>query len=168
MRFWILLVASWVSCMPNNESRVQVNQGGADQQSWFKTPEEIKRTIEGYGINIEGEAQFLYFDKLSELYGSKNIHQHKTTLVEPNGVHLLALDALSNWLSCKLLAKESEEHGAVFSGGLFTENKEKDCDACYNDDNRKWCDCDDGITLTDDSSAKGQKFKKVHSSISHG
>jgi len=159
MRLWILLVIGCVSCMPNNESQVQTNQGGADQQSWFKTPEEIKQTIEGYGIDIDGEDQLLYFDKLAELYGSKNIHQHKTMLVKPNGVYLLALDALSNWLSCKLLAKESEEQGAVFSGGWLTKNKEDDCNACYNNNKREWCDCDDEITL-DDHFAEGKKFQK--------
>ena len=159
MRFWILLVVGWVSCMPNNESQVKTNQGGADQQSWFKTPEVIKRTIEGYGIIIEGEAQLLYFDKLSELYDSKNIRQHKTMLVEPNGVYLLALDALSNWLSCKLLAKEDEEQGAIFSGGWLTVDKEENCDACYNDKGRTWCDCDDKITL-DSHFAEGEEFQK--------
>lgn len=157
MRFWILLVVGWVSCMPNNESQVKTNQGGADQQSWFKTPEEIKSTIEGYGIIIEGEAQLLYFDKLSELYGSKNIRQHKTMLVEPNGLYLLALDALSNWLSCKLLAKEDEEQGAIFSGSWLT--ADKNCDACYNDKDKPWCDCDDEITLGS-SFVEGKEFQK--------
>lgn len=159
MRLWILLVISCVSCMPNNESQVKTNQGGADQQSWFKTPEEIKRTIEGYGIYIRGEAQLLYFDKLAELYGSKNIRQQKTMLVKPNGVYLLALDALSNWLSCKLFAKEDEKQGAVFSGGWLTVDQEENCDACYNDDDKEWCDCDDEITL-DSHFVDDTEFKK--------
>ena len=143
----LLLVISLVSCMPNNESQVQTNQGVAGQQSWFKTPEKIKNTIEGYGIFIDRNAHLLYFDKLAELYGGKNIHQHETILVEPSGIYLLALDALSKWLSCQLLDKEDESKGAVFGGSWLSQRRK--CDPCYKDNSKEWCDCDDGITLDD-------------------
>lgn len=152
MKLSILLVGWLVSCLPSDESQVQTNQGGAFKQSWFKTPEEIKSTIEGYGIEIDGNEQLLYFDKLSELYGGKNIHQHRTMLVEPTGVYLLALDTLSNWLSCELIFKELST-GIVFKGGLFPANREPDCDACYANEEKDWCDCDDKITI-------GEKFNE--------
>lgn len=147
MRLWIALVISLVSCMPTNESQVQTNQGGADQLSWFKTPEEIKRTIERYGVNVYGEEELLYFDKLSELYGGKNVDQQQTTLTKPNGIYLLALDALSNWFSCQLLFKELKTKGAVFKGSLLFTEYQENCNTCYADKNSKWCDCDDEITL---------------------
>ena len=158
----LLLVVSLVACMPSEQSEVQ--SGGDEQLSWFKTPEEIKATIEGYGIDISPEDRLIYFDKLSELYGGKNIRQQKVTLVEPNGIYLLALDALSNWLSCQLIVKEkTTKEGFTFRGGLFTTNQ--NCDACYADDNEDWCDCDDQITL--DSMFADQPTSEQRKRIMH-
>ena len=167
MKLWMLLAVSWVSCTAKNDSQIQANQGAAEQPSWFKTPEEIKETIEvGYEISTKGDAQILYFDKLSELYGGKN--QQNTKLTEPNGVYLLALDTLSNWLSCQLLGKEIESQGYVFEGGVYTISTEKDCDACYANDELDWCDCDDGITLDNTFSGEeinNEKRKRIMHNI---
>ena len=141
------------ACKPVSDDASQTQ--GRDAYVWFKEPAVIRNTItKTWGINITEQDDIMFFSKLGNLYGAVDSITGRVQLREPSGTYVLALDLVSLWISDLLLAKQmldetkaSPSANMMFRGQIgFPLDSLPDSEACFDNNDRNWCDADDKIT----------------------
>ena len=133
----------------------------AVRPSWLLSPEQIESTIrDTWGLSISNDEAQTYFGAVHTLMGGTSVVRRTTLLTKPHELFVLTLDSLSAWVAAKLMTKQAQVEAAAAGdqfafrgftiGGLNPSDKISDpaqCQACFEDDAKPWCDCADGIAI---------------------
>ena len=100
----LLLIILLTACTKTDEATIKSEGAASMKHTWFKTPTEIKNTVENtFNITISDREKGDYFSTLGSLYGEFSEGEMQYTLNKPDGAYLLGLDIVSTWLSKRLL-----------------------------------------------------------------
>ena len=114
---------------------------------WYKTPAEIKATIENLGINLQRQEENALFIDLGLAYGGSNQHGKIRLGDRPTVLYTLAIAKVAWWLSGMLM--RDSHYGSdyrpeqLFNAGIAA----PDAQGCFSDTNQQWCDFDDQLKI---------------------
>ena len=114
MRAHIVITALLCSSCFNNHEEAALTKSSSDPanlSAWYRTPEFVLATIEGWGKGEEklvvlDEEKDIYINSLGLFYGGTDYLSKQTPLKIPNNAYVMTLDLVSSWIAYKLLSKE--------------------------------------------------------------
>lgn len=150
----ILLILGF--CLPLSckklDERSTIAAGGSPDEgrpAWLKSPEVLLGTITNtWSLQINRREKVEYFDSIYPLLGGTMVKSGQVLVKEPNGLYLLAVTKLTQWLSTKLIDQQ-EDKLRTGEPWMFDGIGAKDPDQeCFKDDTKDWCDFEDHVTMT--------------------
>lgn len=114
MRTHIVITVLLCSSCFNNHEEAALTKSGSDPanlSAWYRTPEFILATIEGWGegeekLAVSDEEKDIYINSLGLFYGGIDYLSKQTPLEIPNNAYVMTLSLVSSWIAYKLLSKE--------------------------------------------------------------
>ena len=114
MRAHIVIAMLLCNACFNNHEEAALTKSSSDPanlSAWYRTPEFILTTIEGWGegeekLAVLDEEKDIYINALGLFYGGTDYLSKQTPLEIPNNAYVMTLSLVSSWIAYKLLSKE--------------------------------------------------------------
>ena len=138
-----------MSCKkPPEESSLKAGGPTTIRNPYIRSPESIEGTLtKSWEIEISLEEKIKYINPLYDFLGGVKVSQFQSTLSLPNGLYVVAINSLSEFIAKRLIDKQTVyqtvEEDYLFEGTGFSEPDK----GCFEDDSKDWCDYQDNIRV---------------------
>lgn len=145
MSRYLLLMLLVIACKRDGSSEIKENIYG--KYIWYKTPAEIKATIDNLGINIPSQENELFID-LGLAYGGTNTHGQILLGERPTVLYTLAIAKVAWRLSGIFTSyNQLDPQGQAIKHLFATGIAAPDTQNCFADTSQQWCDYDDQLEI---------------------
>lgn len=142
MSRYLVLILVLAACKDDSS---EVKEDIYSRYIWYKTPAEIKATIENLGLYLQQQEENELFIDLGLAYGGSNQHGKVLLGERPTVLYTLAIAKVAWWLSGRLMSNYggSYQPEQLFHAGITAPDEQ----GCFSDTSQQWCDFDDQLKI---------------------